>query len=552
FFMAKINVTKENILNSKLGDFTNYINELLDSVSDGTYISIEKENYDLRTTYARNELCYISNNDSGVKSLAFALFNKKNIVIDGNGSKLNGIGRILPFYISNCNNITIKNFEIDFQRPFTSQGEVLEASKNEAVLKINKDEYPYEIRQNTIRFVGEDYNSSFVKGMLEFYKDVPRPVADAFDNGVNGGLSAEELEDGIVKIFTRFRKIPLVGNILTIKHEERLVPAVTIDRCDTVLIENLRIKQAGTMGVVAQLSKDITVSNINISPAEGTSRVFSINTDATHFVNCYGTVTVQNSILESMFDDVINVHGNYLRIDKVLDNNKILVEIPHYQQNGFFNLLEGNDIAICDQPTMLELGHSKVQSIKRINNKYYEVTLVSGFDFVADKTYCVDNISMYPKVIFRNNVCGKNRARGLILTSTKETIVENNIIDSEGSAIKVNSDMSNWYESGAISKLIVRNNKLTRKNHGNWGEALIDIDPKMQEQVEGMYYHGEMLIENNEIFLDESPLFYGYSFEKVTIQNNTIHMKKELSEDFCIQTKNCGEVIVKENNLSVS
>ncbi|WP_010167159.1 glycosyl hydrolase family 28 protein [Candidatus Epulonipiscium viviparus] len=545
--MKTINVTQEMIANSRLGDFTHYINELIEAVEDDTVINIEKGHYDLRTTYARNELCYISNNDSGVKSLAFAVYNKNNIVIDGNGSSLNGVGRILPFYVFNCKNVTIKNFEIDFQRAFTSQGEVLEASKNEVTLKIDKAEFPYEIRQNTIRFMGEDYKSDFVKGMLEFYKGNNRPVADAFDNSVQGGLPAEEIEEGVVKIFSRFRKIPMVGNILTIKHEERLVPAVTIDRSDTVKVENLRIKQSGTMGVVAQLSKDITVSKIDISPSN--TRVFSTNTDATHFVNCQGTVIVENCKLESMFDDVINVHGNYLRVAKVFNDKCVLLEIPHYQQYGFFNLLKGNKISICDQPTMLELGYSAVADFKKINNKYYEVSLTDAFDFEEGQTYCVDNLSMYPKVIFRNNVCGKNRARGLILTSTKETIVEGNIIDSEGSAIKVNSDMSNWYESGAISTLIIRNNKLTRKNHGNWGEALIDIDPKMKEQVNGKFYHGEMIIENNEISLDESPLFYGYSFKKVTIQNNTINMQKDLSEDFYIQTENCGEVVVKENTI---
>lgn len=96
--------------------------------------------------------------------------------------------------------------------------------------------------------------------------------------------------------------------------------------------------------------------------------------------------------------------------------------------------------------------------------------------------------------------------------------MENNEIDSEGSAIKVNSDMKNWFESVAISKLIIRKNKLTRKNHVNWGTALIDIDPGMLEQVEGSPFHGTMLIEDNEILLEENPLFYGYSFDTVSIK----------------------------------
>lgn len=550
----QISINHEKIVQNPFQDCVQYLNQLLPTVENNSTITFEKGTYDLHSLYAREQFCYISNNDSGLKKMAFSLEHKENITIDGQGSHLNCIGRILPFYFSHCKNITLKNFTIDYARAFMSQGEVLDAGENFCDIKIDQKEFPYFLRNGSFRFTGEEYISDHVHGLLEYYGESKRPIATAFDTTVQGSLKGEELSQGVVRIHHHFQHIPTKGNVLTIKHEERFCPALTIDRCETVHLENIWIKQAGAMAVVAQLSKDIYLNHVDVYPDPSSQRVFSANADATHFVNCWGDVVVEHGRYESMLDDVINVHGNYLRIDKIWDSEKIMVAIPHFQQEGFINFNEGDEIAICEQLTMMTHGKSKIKTLEKINQKYYLITLETGFDFAEGKTYCIDNIAYYPKVLFKNNICGKNRARGLILTSTLETIVEGNVIDSEGSAIKVNSDMKNWYESAAISTFIVRNNKLTRKNHENWGTALIDIDPGMKEQIEGTYFHGTMLIEDNEILLEESPLFFGYSFDTVTLRNNKITVKNKVKADdwdFLVQTSNCNQV-VRENNTFVT
>lgn len=547
--MANICISREKIEKSLLKDNAYFINEVMDNLEDDSCVSIEKDTYDLRTTYSREELCYISNNDSGVKSIAFYLKDKKNIIIDGNGSSLMGFGRILPFYITNCSNVTIRNFTIDYERPFTSQGEVIEASPSYVVMKVDKKEFPYEIRNNTLKFIGDGYVNDFIHGFLEFDKDEKRPISTAFDSTANSSVYAQELEDGVLKIYHNFRVTPKVGSILTIKHDMRIVPAITIDKCDNVKIENIWIKHCGTMGVVAQLSKDITVDRVKICPDPSSPRVFSINADATHFVNCSGTVIVENGVFEGMFDDVINVHGNYLFIEKVIDTSHVIAKIPHRQQVGFINFIEGDKAVICEQLTMMEEQHNVIKGLRKINNQYYEIEFEQPFNFEEGKNYCIDNEDRYPVVIFRNNRCGKNRARGLILTSTKDMIVENNYMDTEGSVIKVNSDMKNWFESGAMKKLYVRNNVMKRHNPGNWGTALIDIDPGMLKEVDGQPFHGDIFIEGNTIYLDKTQLLYGYSFKDAVVKNNTIYCSEECNEDNIVETRNAENITVVDNKI---
>lgn len=524
--LRQISITPEVIRNSKLQDAAACIREVLENAEDDTRILFENADYDLKTGYAYQDTFFISNNDSGVKSAAFYVTNKKNIIIDGCGSRLHGIGRILPFYISGCENVVIQNFEIDYKRPFASQGKILETSPDSVTLKIDRSEFPYVVRNGTIRFTGENYDSSYVLGMLEFEEKEKRPAADVFDYRVDAGLCAREVQEGIVELAYPFSRQPSAGNILTIKHEKRLVPAIVIDRCEKVLVEDVWIKHAGTMGIVAQLSRDITVNRVGIYPDPCSQRVFSVNADALHFVNCGGTITVQDSRFESMFDDVINVHGNYLRVDKVLDERHIVVEVPHFQQEGFFPVRKGNRITVCDQMSMLKQGQAAVKEFRAVNKKYGELELEEPYPFQQGKSCCIDPSDWYPEVVFRRNRCGRNRARGLILTSERKMVIEDNEIDSEGSCIKVNSDMKNWFESGAISQLVIRNNRLIRHNQVNWGKAVIDVDPGMCRLEEDRAFHGEIIIENNDIFLKNTPLFWGYSLRKLILRNNRICLEQ--------------------------
>lgn len=546
----EIKINKEIIAKGNLNDAVYCINRVVESAEKDTVITFEKDTYDIHSLYATQEFAYITNNDFGVKNLAFPIIGKKNLTIDGNGSRLNGIGGIMPFFIKNSQNITIKNFTIDYARPFFSQGLVIECADNYIVMDIDKTLYPYEIVNGLVHFIGEEYESYFIHGFLEYDKDERRPVANVFDNMPKTSVPAEETEEGYLKMYYKWNFKPTAGNMITIKHERRFYPAIALHCSENIHLENLIIHHAGTMGVVGQFSKDIYIDNMDISPEKSTERLMSINADATHFVNCTGEIVIENSKFESMLDDIINVHGNYFKVSHIIDNKHIIVEIPHFQQVGAYGMKDGAKLQICNTKTMLTAGYTHLVSTKILNNKFYEIELSEAFDFDPDVQYCVDDTDSYPEVIFRNNICGKNRARGLLLTGKKPILIENNIMDAEGTAIKVNGDMENWFESTNTTSIVIRGNKIKRRNKVNWGTALIDIDPVIHTQVEGEYFHGEMIVEDNEITLDGTDLFYGYSFKGLTIRNNiitSVDKPMKSDEEISVKATNCGKVIIEGN-----
>ncbi|OON97245.1 MAG: hypothetical protein ATN31_01495 [Candidatus Epulonipiscioides saccharophilum] len=425
-------------------------------------------------------------------------------IIDGQGSRLNGIGLICPFYIYNSKNIVLQNFVIDYERPFFSQGEVIETAPNEITIKIDTAKYPYQIKNNIMTFIGEDYESNFMHGILEFNPDNKRQATDALDNGVRGPMTALEVSPGIVKINRPFRKLPRTGSIVSIKHEQRYVPAISIDSSKNIRLENITFYHAGTMGVVAQFTENITLEQFKVCLEPGTDRVVSANADATHFVRCSGEILIQNSLFENQLDDILNVHGNYLRIHSIFSNNHVIAEIPHKQQVGAFSLKVETKISILADHTMAKKFETVVKSIQVLNNKFYEIHFEDHCDFIPDQGYCIEDIDAYPSLRFINNKGGKNRARGLLLTSAKDILIEHNDLYCEGATIQISADMTGWYESGATNYVVIKNNTLSRRNTQTWGKALIDIDPAME--VFKSYFHQNIIIENNKLLLGNFPL----------------------------------------------
>lgn len=548
--MEEIRVSKQEMRAEGYEDIALYLSEKLNSIQEDAKIVFEKDEYVFKGQYAYEQYCYITNNDHSLKRIAIPLISKKNIVVDGNGSCFKMVGRVLPLWIQNCEQIVLKNFSIDYKRPFFTQGLVIEADENKATLLIDKAAYPYKIEDGRMVFIGEDYEGDFVHGMLEYDAAKKGPALGAKDNSVRGSIKAYEEEEGKVTITHHFRKVPEVGNILTIKQEKRLLPGVAIDHSSQIEIENVHVRQSGTMAFIAQFSQDVTLRSCSVATEEGSSRVVSANADATHFVGCKGKVIIEKCLFESQLDDAFNVHGNYLLVNQIINDKKIIAKIGHFQQVGIFGLEKGDKIEILEQETMMKVGEDELVEKRVINNTYVELIFKNGFEFKEGKNYCLDNCMDYPEVIFRENIVRHNRARGILLTSRKHTLIEDNIFETEGACIKISGDMDSWFESGATSQVIIRHNQMT-STCSNWGHAIIDIDPEMKVFEEGQYYHEFIQIQENTIQFNQWPVVYGHSIHTLSLQNNIlIHNEEMKDNEVPLQVNHIGNLMMEGNTYA--
>ena len=76
------------------------------------------------------ELCVSNHDIYGYRRIAFILSGMDNFHIDGMGSTFISHGEMMPFYINDSSNITIKNLSIEYEKNKTLQLLVTEANEN--------------------------------------------------------------------------------------------------------------------------------------------------------------------------------------------------------------------------------------------------------------------------------------------------------------------------------------------------------------------------------------------------------------------------------------
>ena len=158
------------------------------------------------------------------------------------------------------------------------------------------------------------------------------------------------------------------------------------------------------MGFIAEKSEDIHLDNVDVRLRDGTDRMVTTTADATHFCNCRGKVIIENCLFENMLDDAANVHGTYLKVDRILSGNKVLAKLNHRQQFGYDFADAGDRIRIVDAVSILPKAEVSVTSYRQINEVYAEISFSDDIKDDIAVGDGLENISWYPELYFRNNI----------------------------------------------------------------------------------------------------------------------------------------------------
>ena len=117
-----------------------------------------KGRYDFFPTFASERYCFISNNDEGLKRIAFPISNVQKLTIDGQGSEFMFHGFINPFVVDHSADIRFENFSIDYSRPFHSEGIILGFDDEGMDLEITEG-FPFKVHRGTLLFTDGEKNT---------------------------------------------------------------------------------------------------------------------------------------------------------------------------------------------------------------------------------------------------------------------------------------------------------------------------------------------------------------------------------------------------------
>ena len=137
----------------------------------------------------------------------------------------------------------------------------------------------------------------------------------------------------------------------------------------------------------------------------------------------------------------------------------------------------------------------------------------------------LENLNNTPCVSITNSYFGSCRARGILVSTPKPVIIENNVFESSGCAILIPGDANYWFESGACKDVLIRRNHFTDgclTSMYQFCEGIISICPEIPKPAKDKPFHQNIRIAENTFHTFQAPVLYAFSVNGLEFTSNTI------------------------------
>ena len=459
-----------------------------------------KGRYVFHPDYAAEQYLFMSNNDSGLRRIAFLIENFSGLEIDGQGSEFLFHGRIVPFVVEHSSRVFIRNVSVDWDVPFHCEGKIIASDEAGMELEI-PEQYPYKVANGRFQSLGPSAEGWTLYHLLEFdpaRQETAYGAADYF--GVQDKFRVEEAGPRRIRLRGPLASpLPRPGNVMLLSDSRRMYPAFFVTDTEGFTLADTSIFHAGAMGVIAQRSADLRLSRVNVLPRPDSGRVISTTADATHFVSCRGRIELSDCVFRTQVDDATNVHGIYSKITGQPDDRTVTVRLVHPQQAGTGPIQAGHRLRFISHQTLLPVHEATVVTARRLNDEYTAIEFAEPLPGIIRVDDAVLDLYWQPaETIIRRCTATGNRARGFLLSVGGRIVVEDCRFHTPGAAILIEGDANYWFESGPVSDVTITRNDFDNCNYGPWGRAAIQISPGIKSPFhQEPRYHHNVRIEHN-------------------------------------------------------
>ncbi|WP_215438637.1 alpha-1,3-galactosidase-related protein [Zobellia russellii] len=542
-------------------DMTPLVRKALENATDKNLTLVfDKGIYKFLLDYATQRYSYITNHGNGLKNIIFLLEDFDSVTIEGNGAEFIFHGQVAPFQIKNCKKLTVKNLKMDWDIPFLFQGEVLAVNETEGWRDIKPftQGFSWELKKEHILFPNIDgFTFPELGSTLAFDAQHKRVAHGAWDMSSRPRW-VEKRPNGVLRFHEHLKQYPAVGSILNSKGDHdhnRYAPAFQITSSKDVHLEDITIHHALGMGFLFERTENITISNSGIYVRDGSDRVVSTIADATHFANCKGDILIEDSTFKHMLDDGTNVHGTYVVVDKVLDDNTVRVSLQHFEQMGFEFAASGDEIWFIQQPSPKRASENTVASVSVVNDKYSDISFKNKLpDNLADGDI-LENKTWNPTFIMRGCTIKDHRARNIVLKTPLKTVIENNNFSSMMSSIFFRGETYFWFESGAVEDVLIQNNNFDHCAYSGMEHAILNITPRLGKTFDQTQtYDRNIRFTNNTIKTFDNRIVWADRVDGLTISDNVIEQVSGSAPLYPnahqFDFKNCDHVEIYNNTYT--
>ena len=461
---------------------------------------------------------YQKNKSNGIHKTAIVIDGVKNMEIDCNDSNFIIDGQMTHIYIKNCENVSIKNLNIQTVLPDVHKITVLKATSFYVTFEIDSVGN-FKEENGDFYWWGTDYKTKFNDAKHNDYV-IPTACADNLNHLIcnrkhplQGASSIKQISERIFNVRYITPKDFKVGQVFYIFSDKRNDVGIFIEKSNKITLKNITQRFNRGHGVVAQNSENITIDGCVFAPSSDSEVDFCCLGDFLHFNMCRGRITVSNSEFDSCGANLCNVHGNYFEIVEQ-NKDKMVLKFPKEQSFGFESFKEGDVIAFVDSKSLVEVSRTKVLKAVLRDGIYYDLTTAT-YDPPKKDGLVVENISAYPQFTFDSNTVNRVAKRGVLCSTRGKVRIENNRFLNTGiSDIVIANDALKRFESGSVSDVEISGNAFM-----NCEESSIVIKPHIKKYVASI--HKNIKIDNNLFVLKEACAVFAYACDGLEVKDNT-------------------------------
>ncbi len=448
-------------------------------------------------------------NDSDQYKVSMAIGGLKNVVIDGQGAVLIFHGRTQPFSFAACENITLRNMTIDWEKPLITVGEVVASTPEYFDVKAF-DEFPVQGGEKVDSFM--DYNPE---------THLPRR------HGMDGYWSVSKTElvaPQVLRVFTQRPFDMKVGFLAVLRHQTYGFNGFSFHGCKDVTVEDVTVYHVPGMALTAGQCHNMNIRRFKVLIKPGTRRMISANADGSHFSGCTGLIRMEDCVFEGQGDDAINAKaGLYLGVTEKVDARTVLARHNLDMRDP---RAPGDVMELTPPDTLIPYGTATVASCEVLaDGKTHRLVFKEDLperlalgDLLGNATRCAN-------FEIRNCTFSRNRARG-ILVQTRGVVVENcTFKDITSGGVWVLAEVTHFFECIPARNVVIRNNTFDNCNYGGpLGDAVVGAFAYLKgfapPPKPGVFK--DIVIEGNTIRQADNCAIYLAGTENVVIKNNAI------------------------------
>jgi len=487
--------------------------------------------YDFWPQYSQERVYYESNTtDVNPKRLGILVEGFERLVIDGGGADFVFHDRMQPVTVDHSKGVELRNFTIDWDIPLTAQAEVMEVEDTSILLKIDREESPYVFEEGKIQFVGEGWKSP-LRSVMEIERESRLIAPQTGDRGCCGRgwdwAHWKEEAPGLVRIHKPFGpQRPEMGNYLILRHSKRDHAGIFIYHSRDTHVEDVEVYHTAGLGILSQYSENISMHRVKMVPNPEKKRYLSGHDDGFHFSNCRGQISVSQCEFAALMDDPINIHGTSVRVEEILDDHRLRCRFIHHQSVGLQWARTGEEIGFLQSVSMQTVARGTVRNFKVLSLEEFEIGFEEPFPAGLNEGDALENLSWTPDARIADNRFMSCRARGILVSTPGKVLIEGNHFESSGSAILIAGDANNWYETGAVKDVTIRNNVFAAPcltSLYQFSEAVISIYPEIPDlEASEEKFHRNIRIMDNEFHLYDYPVLYAKSVDGLEFKGNQL------------------------------